>query len=178
MGRGVWRTLPAGWSLHPDWQQVGILLSRVGAVNIVWLLCAALQVFLVLLESALVWAGLQGEPIIVARVRQQWQVLCAVAALLGLLSIVPGPAAASERTYRVQGQVVAVNLAQTPHMIVVKTPLSKHNDMTVGAKVTAQTRITRKGKRIALQAIKVGEMVRLTYVKQRDGVFARVIQLQ
>lgn len=98
--------------------------------------------------------------------------------MLGLLSIVPGPAAASERTYRVQGQVVAVNLAQTPHMIVVKTPLSKHNDMTVGAKVTAQTRITRKGKRIALQAIRVGEMVRLTYVKQRDGVFARLIQLQ
>jgi hypothetical protein len=98
--------------------------------------------------------------------------------LLGLLSIVPGPAAASERTYRVQGQVVAVNLAQTPHMIVVKTPLSKHNDMTVGAKVTAQTRITRKGKRIALQAIRVGETVRLTYVKQRDGVFARLIQLQ
>lgn len=50
--------------------------------------------------------------------------------------------------------------------------------MTVGAKVTAQTRITRKGKRIALQAIRVGEMVRLTYVKQRDGVFARLIQLQ
>ncbi len=98
--------------------------------------------------------------------------------MLGLLSIVPGPAAASERTYRVQGQVVAVNLAQTPHMIVVKTPLSKHNDMTVGAKVTAQTRITRKGKRIALQAIRVGETVRLTYVKQRDGVFARLIQLQ
>lgn len=98
--------------------------------------------------------------------------------MLGLLSIVPGPAAASERTYRVQGQVVAVNLAQAPHMIVVKTPLSKHNDMTVGAKVTAQTRITRKGKRIALQAIRVGETVRLTYVKQRDGVFARLIQLQ
>lgn len=112
------------------------------------------------------------------RARQQWQVLCAVAALLGLFSIGSDPAAAGERTYRVQGQVMAVNLTQIPHMIVVKTPLSKHNDMTVGAKVTAQTRITRKGKRIALQTIRVGEMVRLTYVKQRDGVFARLIQLQ
>jgi hypothetical protein len=157
---------------------VGILLSRVGAVNIVFLLRAALQVFLVLLESTLVWTGLQREPIIVTSVRQQWQVLFAVAALLGLFSIVPDPAAAGERIYRVQGQVVAVNLTQTPHMIVVRTPLSKHNDMTVGAKVTAQTRITRKGKRIALQTIRVGEMVRLTYVKQRDGVFARMIQLQ
>ena len=121
---------------------------------------------------------MQGEPIIVTRARQQWQVLCAVAALLGLFSIGSDPAAAGERTYRVQGQVMAVNLTQIPHMIVVKTPLSKHNDMTVGAKVTAQTRITRKGKRIALQTIRVGEMVRLTYVKQRDGVFARLIQLQ
>ena len=97
--------------------------------------------------------------------------------MLSLCSLGPDPAVAGERTYRVQGQVVAVNLTQTPHMIVVKTPLSKHNDMTVGAKVTAQTRITRKGKRIALQAIRVGEMVKLTYVKQRDGVFARRIQL-
>ncbi len=112
------------------------------------------------------------------RVRQQWQVPFAVAALLGLLSIVPGPAAASERTYRVHGQVVAVNLDQTPHMIVVKTPLSKYNDMTVGAKVTAQTRITRKGKQITMHTIRVGDMVKLTYVKQRDGVFARLIQLQ
>lgn len=157
---------------------MGILLSRVGAVNIVCLPCAALQVFLVLLESSLVWTGLQGEPIIVTRARQQWQVLCAVATLLSLFSIGPDPAVAGERTYRVQGQVVSVNLTQTPHMIVVKTPLSKHNDMTVGARVTAQTRITRKGKRIALQTIRVGETVRLTYVKQRDGVFARIIQLQ
>jgi hypothetical protein len=73
---------------------------------------------------------------------------------------------------------VAVNVAQTPYMIVVKTPLTKQNDMTVGAKVTGQTRIVRKGKRIALQTIRVGEVVWLTYVKQRDGVFARIIQLQ
>jgi hypothetical protein len=63
-------------------------------------------------------------------------------------------------------------------MIVVKTPLSTHNDMTVGAKVTAQTRIVRKGKRVALQTISVGEGVWLTYVKQRDGVFARIIQVK
>jgi hypothetical protein len=62
-------------------------------------------------------------------------------------------------------------------MIVVKTPLTKQNDMTVGARVTSQTRIVRKGKRIALQTIRVGEIVWLTYVKQRDGVFARIIQL-
>jgi hypothetical protein len=95
-----------------------------------------------------------------------------------LLCISPDSEAASERTYRVRGQVMAVNIAQSPHMIVVKTPLTKHDDMTVGAKVTGQTRIVRKGKQIALQTIRVGEMVWLTYVKQRDGVFARIIQVQ
>jgi len=90
----------------------------------------------------------------------------------------PDSEAANGRTYRVHGQVMAVNVVQTPHTIVVKTPLTKHNDMTVGAKVTAQTRVVRKGKRVALQTISVGEVVWLTYVKQRDGVFARTIQAQ
>jgi hypothetical protein len=104
--------------------------------------------------------------------------LFAIAALMLLLCISPDSEAASGRTYRVHGQVVAVNIAQIPHMIVVKTPLTKHDDMTVGAKVTAETRIMRKGKRIALQTIRVGEVVWLTYIKQRDGVFARIIQVQ
>ncbi|MBU6482104.1 MAG: hypothetical protein KGS09_16335 [Nitrospirae bacterium] len=112
------------------------------------------------------------------RVCQGWRALFAVAALVTLLFSPPDGEAADGRTYRVHGQVMAVQVAQTPHMIVVKTPLTKHNDMTVGAKVTAQTRIVRKGKRISLQTIRVGEVVWLTYVKQRDGVFARIIQIQ
>lgn len=111
-------------------------------------------------------------------VRQAKGALFAIAALMMLFCIPPDSGAASGRTYRVHGQVMAVIVAQAPHMIVVKTPLTKHNDMTVGAKVTAQTRIVRKGKRVALQTIRVGETVWLTYVKQRDGVFARVIQVQ
>jgi hypothetical protein len=111
-------------------------------------------------------------------VRQATGALFAIAALMMLLCIPPDSEATSGRTYRIHGQVTAVNVAQTPHLIVVKTPLSKHNDMTVGAKVTAQTRIVRKGKRIALQTISVGDMVWLTYVKQRDGVYARIIQVQ
>ena len=112
------------------------------------------------------------------RLRQAIGALFAIAALMGLLCIPPDSEAASGRTYRAHGQVMSVNVAQSPQMIVVKTPLTKHNDMTVEAKVTAQTRIVRKGKRIMLQTIRVGEVVWLTYVKQRDGVFARVIQVQ
>ena len=104
--------------------------------------------------------------------------LFTIVALMVLLCIPSGSEAASGRTYRVHGQVIAVNITQTPHMIVVKTPLTTHDDMTVGAKVTSQTRIIRKGKRIALQAISVGERVWLTYIKQRDGVFAQIIQIQ
>ena len=112
------------------------------------------------------------------RVRQAWEAAFAIAALMMLPSIQADSAAADGRTYRVHGQVVAVNLVHTPHMIVIKTPLSKHDDMTVGAKVTSQTRIVRKGKRIALQTINVGAAVWLTYIKRQDGVFARVIQVQ
>ena len=109
---------------------------------------------------------------------QAWGALFAVAAVVMLLLCIPlDSEAADGRTYRVHGQVVAVNVTETPYMIVVKTPLTKQNDMTVGARVTSQTRIVRKGKRIALQTIRVGEVVWLTYVKQRDGVFARIIQL-
>jgi len=111
-------------------------------------------------------------------VREAWRILLAGVTLLVLIGIPHDSEAADGRTYRVHGQVMAVNVAQTPHMIVVKTPLTKNNDMTVGAKVTAQTRIVRKGKRIALQTIREGEVVWLTYVKERDGVFARIIQVQ
>ena len=105
--------------------------------------------------------------------------LLTIAASMVLLLCMPSySAAASGRTYRVHGQVIAVNITQTPHMIVVKTPLTTHDDMTVGAKVTSQTKIIRKGKRIALQAIHMGERVWLTYIKQRDGVFAQIIQAQ
>jgi hypothetical protein len=102
----------------------------------------------------------------------------AVATLMVLSSIPSKGEAADGRTYRVHGQVIAVNIAQAPDMIVIKTPLTQHNDMTVGAKVTAQTRIVRKRTRVALQTIRVGEGAWLTYVKRRDGVIARTIHVQ
>ena len=112
-------------------------------------------------------------------VRQANGALLFIAALLMMLLCIPLVSdAAGGRSYRVHGQVTAVNVSQSPYMIVVKTPLNKQNDMTVGAKVSAQTKIIRKGKRISLQDVNVGEAVWLTYVKQRDGVFARLIQVQ
>ena len=79
-------------------------------------------------------------------------------------------------TYKVQGTVIAITLTQTPPLIVVKTPLGPKNHMTVGATVTAQTKIIRGKKRIALNSIREGEVVWLTYVKAPGGVLAEVIR--
>jgi hypothetical protein len=49
--------------------------------------------------------------------------------------------------------------------------------MTVGAAVTAQTKIIRGNKRVLLSTIKEGEIVWLTYVKAPGGVLAEVIRL-
>jgi len=112
------------------------------------------------------------------KVHPTWMALFGVSTLMMLPSFPSDSEATDGRTYRVRGQVIAVNIVQTPHMIVIKTPLTKQDEMTVGARVTAQTKIVRKGTRVALQTIKMGEGVWLTYVKQRDGVFARIIQVQ
>jgi hypothetical protein len=80
-------------------------------------------------------------------------------------------------TYKVQGTVIAITLTQTPPLIVVKTPLGPKNHMTVGATVTSQTKIIRGNKRIALNAIREGEVVWLTYVKAPGGVLAEVIRV-
>jgi hypothetical protein len=49
--------------------------------------------------------------------------------------------------------------------------------MTVGATVTAQTKILRGKKRIALNTIREGEVVWLTYVKAPGGVLAEIIRV-
>jgi hypothetical protein len=154
---------------------MGILLSRIRAVNIGVQPSVTLHVFIFLLESAPSWPAWRDRSVTTVSIARG--VLLAIILSMVELSITSDSGAASSRTYRVHGQVVAVNVTQAPHMIVVKTPLSKLDEMTVGAKVTAQTRIVRKGKRIALQTIREGESVRLTYVKQRDGVFAQIIHV-
>lgn len=80
-------------------------------------------------------------------------------------------------TYKVQGTVIALTLTQTPPLIVVKTPLGPKNHMTVGATVTSQTKIIRGNKRVALNTIREGEVVWLTYVKVPGGVQAAIIRI-
>jgi len=108
---------------------------------------------------------------------RRWFSVAVVAIAVGVFLL---PSRSSEagqgRSYKVQGTVIAVTLNQSPQLIVVNTPLTPKNHMTVGATVTPQTKILRGQKRVALHTIKVGEIVWLTYVKTSEGLFARAIQ--
>jgi hypothetical protein len=112
--------------------------------------------------------------------RWRWQRCLAsilLAVFLELLVHTPFSVEGAEgRVYRVQGKVVAINLQETPYVIVVKTPVTTKDEMTVGAAINHQTKIVRGTKPVAIQTIRVGEVVSLTYVKRRDGLFARTIQ--
>jgi hypothetical protein len=94
-----------------------------------------------------------------------------------LCCLLPMTTEARSGTYKVQGTVIAVTLTQTPPLIVVKTPLGPKNHKTVGAIVTSHTKIVRGNKRVALNTIREGEVVWLTYVKAPTGVQAEIIRL-
>jgi hypothetical protein len=132
----------------------------------------------ILLESAPFGAVERMERSIM--MRHQYRVTALVAFMsLALVCLAPSLGQAKQgRTYKVQGTVIAVTLSQTPPLIVVKTPLGPRNHMTVGATVTAHTKILRGDKRVALNAIREGEAVWLTYVKTQGGVVAEIIRVR
>lgn len=85
--------------------------------------------------------------------------------------------AASESHARtVQGEVVAVNVSDSSHVIVVKVGKTPKKELIVGATVESGVTITRGKQQISLDNLKVGETVSLTYVKNPDGLTARSIQ--
>jgi hypothetical protein len=103
-----------------------------------------------------------------------WFTVCLVSVVSCLTAVV---GEARSNSYKVHGTVIAITLTQTPPLIVVKTPLGPKNHMTVGAAVTAQTKIIRGNRRVLLNTIKEGELVWLTYVKAPGGVLAEIIRL-
>ena len=107
---------------------------------------------------------------------QRWLLMTMFAVTLNLCAAPSFSEAGGGRVYKVQGTVIAITLNQDPPIIVVKTPITPKNHMTVGATVTAQTKILRGQKKVALQSLKIGETVWLTYVKAEGGLFARTIQ--
>ena len=91
-------------------------------------------------------------------------------------SQVPSPTAASERTVR--GVVVAVNVKDSPPVIVLKAMTPNNEELIVGARVDSRTVITRGKDRVTLGAIKVGEQAAMTYLKSPDGLLARSIHVR
>ncbi len=79
--------------------------------------------------------------------------------------------AASANTHRVTGKVVAINTSEQPHTIVLSAK-SVSGELIVGATVGEGIAIRRGKKSIALDQLRVGETVQLTYEKTSSGLVA------
>lgn len=87
--------------------------------------------------------------------------------------------AASPVTMRtVRGEVVATNLKDAPPVIVVKVTMPNRQELIVGATVPVDAHVTRGKRAVTLGDITVGERVVLGYLKQPDGLMARLIHVQ
>lgn len=100
--------------------------------------------------------------------------LILLAGTVGMM--VPVQTAASERTVR--GEVVAVNVKDSPPVIVLKTMTPNNEELIVGATVDSGTVITRGKDRVTLGVIQVGEQAAMTYLKNPDGLRARSIHVR
>jgi len=78
----------------------------------------------------------------------------------------------------VRGVVIATNVKDTPQIVVVRVLMPNKEELTVGASVPMDTRITRAKRPIPLADIKVGDSVDLTYGKNPSGLVAQMIQVR
>ena len=92
-----------------------------------------------------------------------------------LCLVLPALPGAAEQIRTVRGQVVAVNAAASPPVIVVTVPLGKGDALVVGATVENGTDISRGARKVTLEDVKVGETVVIGYVKHEGGLSARSI---
>jgi hypothetical protein len=78
----------------------------------------------------------------------------------------------------VRGVVTATNTAVDPQTIVVNVVLPNKEELVVGARVPADTSITRGRHATKLGDLKVGETAEMTYLKSPDGLTARSIHVR
>lgn len=77
----------------------------------------------------------------------------------------------------VRGEVVATNVTDDPHTIVVKVMMPNREELTVGASVPSGAAITRGKRSVDLADVKIGEAVTLIYLKKPEGLVVRSIHL-
>jgi hypothetical protein len=78
----------------------------------------------------------------------------------------------------VRGIVTATNVAADPQTIVIRVILPDKEEMVVGARVPADTHITRGKRTAGLADVKVGESAEVTYLKTSDGLTTRSIHVR
>lgn len=89
------------------------------------------------------------------------------------------PSYASDRDVRtITGIVDEVYAGETPPTIMVRSRVGMKDEIVVGAVVKKGATIVRGKQRIALNRIRAGERVTLTYVKNREGLAVQSITVQ
>lgn len=98
---------------------------------------------------------------------------------MGLVTLTPLFSTASTEAVKrtVRGTVTATNTTADPQTIVVKVMLPNKEELIVGARVPADTKITRGTIAAKLSDIKAGEAAEITYLKSPDGLIARSIHV-
>lgn len=102
--------------------------------------------------------------------------MCSV--LVGTIAVAASSFASQTERMKVRGEVVAVNVNDTPNVIVLRSTTGKNQELIVGATVDPDVRITRGTTRVRLSNLKVGESVDLVYVKTLEGLVARSIHVR
>jgi hypothetical protein len=77
---------------------------------------------------------------------------------------------------QITGEVIAINMLDAPAIIVLKARSTRKEDFIVGAIIAPGAKIMRGAKAIALETIKLGEPVVLTYTKTPEGLRATALQ--
>ena len=105
--------------------------------------------------------------------------LCLVFAvgLMGLTTPL-GTVTAETLQRTVRGVVTAINTADDPQTIIVNVVLPNKEELIVGARVPADTKIRRGKQATTLADLKVGETAEITYLKSSDGLITRAIHVR
>ena len=84
---------------------------------------------------------------------------------------------ASDNMGTLRGEVLAVNVKDSPQIVMMKVLVRGGKEMIVGALVEDETRISRKGQVVTLDQVSEGDTIVLKYEKTKEGVLARTIRV-
>jgi len=108
-----------------------------------------------------------------------WLIRTALSGVIAVATLfshpVDMPLAAEDVVRQVRGIVEAVNLLDTPPVIVVRS--RSKDEVVVGAVIKQGIPIVHGNKRVGMKQIRIGDHVTLTYIKSREGLMARSVTI-